>query len=69
MENFDSLRSRLFEVMDGLKDGSVDPEKANMICKTAQVIVNTLETEVKVIEAVGARPSQFMVEKNINRIK
>ena len=69
MENFDSLRSRLFEVMDGVKNGTIDAEKANMMCKTAQVIVNTLETEIKVIEAVGAKPSQFIQDKNINRIR
>jgi hypothetical protein len=73
MRNINDLRERLFDVMDGLKDKSIDTETAKGICQVGQVIVNTLDAEVKMYETVGGIPSGFILpnatNKTTNRIK
>jgi hypothetical protein len=73
MRNINDLRSRLFDVMDGLEKKTIDVETANAMCKAGQVIVNTLDAEVKMYEAVGGIPSGFILPNStsatINRIK
>jgi hypothetical protein len=73
MRNINDLRGRLFDVMDGLQNKTIDVETANAMCKAGQVIVNTLDAEVKMYEAVGGIPSGFILPNStsttINRIK
>jgi hypothetical protein len=45
--NIDDLRRRLFDAMDGLKDGSLGVDRARAISDMAQVIVNTAKVEVE----------------------
>lgn len=47
------LRDHLFEALEGLKDGSVDIDKAKAMAEVAQVIVNTAKVEVELIKTVG----------------
>lgn len=48
----EGLRERLFAVIDAVKAGSMDLEKAKTINDTAQVIVNSAKVEVDYLRAV-----------------
>ena len=50
----EDLRNHLFEVIEGLKDGSFDIEKAKVIADVGQVIVNSAKVEVDFIRATTA---------------
>ena len=50
-----ALRDVLFEVLKGVKDGSIDVEKAKAMNDTAQVLVNTAKVEIDYLKAVEAR--------------
>lgn len=48
----EGLRERLFAVIDAVKAGSMDLEKAKTINDTAQVIVNSAKVEVDYLRAI-----------------
>ena len=50
----EDLRNHLFEVIEGLKDGTFDIEKARMIADVGQVIVNSAKVEVDYLRVTGA---------------
>ena len=52
-DNFNEVRSILFETMRGLKDGSVKPEVAKQISDTAQTIINTVKVELDYVKISG----------------
>ena len=47
------LRESLFVVLEGLKDGTMEIDKAKAITNVAQTIVNSAKVEVDFIKAVG----------------
>jgi hypothetical protein len=56
----DGLRARLFAAIDGLRDGTLDIERAKTISDTAQVIVNSAKVEVDFLRATGRHESRFV---------
>ncbi len=48
------LRDHLFETMEGLRDGTIDPERAKAMSGVAQTIINSAKVEVDMVKAVGA---------------
>lgn len=54
------LRTHLFDALKGLKDGSIDIEKAKAISDIAQVIVNSAKVEVDYAKATGSKGSGFL---------
>lgn len=61
--NITALREHLFSALAGLKDGSVDIEKARAISGVAQVIINTAKVEVEYAKATGQAGSEFLLSK------
>jgi hypothetical protein len=57
--DIDQLRAKLFETMQGIKDGTVDVEKAKLISEIGQVIVNTAKVEIDYIRTTNRTQSQF----------
>lgn len=51
MNNINTLREHLFDTLKGLKDGSIDIEKAKAISGVAQTMINTAKVEVDYIKA------------------
>lgn len=47
------LRNIMFETLRGIKDGSVDIDKAKAINDTAQTIINSAKVEVDFVKATG----------------
>ena len=56
----DGLRERLFAAIDGVRDGTLDLERAKLINDTAQVIVNSAKVEVDFLRATGRHDSKFV---------
>jgi hypothetical protein len=54
------LRTHLFDALKGLKDGSMDIEKAKAMSDLAQVIVNSAKVEVDYAKATGSKGSGFL---------
>jgi hypothetical protein len=48
-----ALRSTLFSVLEGLKDGTCKIDQAKAINETAQTLINTAKVEVDFMRAIG----------------
>lgn len=55
-----TLREHLFDALKGLKDGTVDIDKAKAMSEVAQTIINTAKVEVEYAKATGATGSSFL---------
>lgn len=49
----EDLRDHLFETIEGLKDKSMDLDRAHAIVEVAQTIVNSAKVEVEHVKATG----------------
>jgi hypothetical protein len=54
------LRDHLFEVIEMLKDGVMEIEKAKAITDVAQTIINSAKVEVDFIKTVHGNGSDFI---------
>jgi len=59
-KNIDDLRELLFSAIEGVKDGTLDIEKAKMIGTLSQVMVNSAAVEVKHAQVTGQKGSNFL---------
>jgi hypothetical protein len=50
------LRSALFDTLRGIKDGSIDIEKAKAINDTCQTLVNTAKVEINYLLVTNTQP-------------
>lgn len=60
MSNLQALREHMFETLKGLKDGSIDVEKAKVMGEIGQVLINTAKVEVDFIRANNGGNSEFL---------
>lgn len=56
------LRTHLFAALDGLKDGSMEIDKAKAISDVGQVIINSAKVEVDHMKVAGGKGSGFIKE-------
>lgn len=54
------LRDTLFATLQGVKDGSVDLDKARAINDVAKTIVDTAKVEVDYLRVTGGGESEFI---------
>lgn len=54
------LRELLFDTIQGVKNGTVDTDKARVIGDLSQVMVNTAKVEVDFIKATNGDDSGFL---------
>ncbi len=54
------LRDALFDEIDGLRRGEVDPKRANAVARLAAEIVNTVKMEVEVEKYMTAKQASMM---------
>lgn len=59
MSDINQLRRSIFETIQGLKDGTVDVEKARVIGELSQVVINSAKVEVDYIRANGGGDAAF----------
>jgi hypothetical protein len=58
--NIEDLRTILFDTLRGVKNGTIDTEKAKTISEISQVIVNTAKVEVDHAKVTGSKGSGFL---------
>lgn len=62
----EDLRNHLFEVIESLKDGDMEIEKAKTIADVAQVIINSAKIEVDYIKVIdGVCGTGFIPVNNL----
>lgn len=59
-KNIDDLRELLFATIEGVKDGTLDVDRAKMIGELSQVMVNSAKVEVQYAQATGQKGSCFL---------
>lgn len=59
-KTINDLRDVLFSTIDGLKDGSLDIEKARAINDLSKTITETAKVEVLYLRAAGGGESTFL---------
>jgi hypothetical protein len=59
-KNIDDLRDLLFSAIEGVKNGTLDIEKAKVIGALSQVMVNSAAVEVKHAQVTGQKGSNFL---------
>lgn len=59
-QSIEDLRAALFATLQGVKDGSVDVEKARAINELGKTICDTAKVEVNYIKAAGGGESSFL---------
>ena len=65
MSNLQTLREHMFATLQGLKDGSIDIEKAKVMGEIGQVLINTAKVEVDFIRANNGGHSEFLENSGV----
>jgi hypothetical protein len=58
--DIEGLRQRLFETIDGLRNGKLSLDTARQIGEIAQVVVNSAKVEVDYLKTTDRRSSRFL---------
>jgi hypothetical protein len=59
-KNISDLRTALFEVIAGVRDGTIDIEKAKAVNELSKTIVETAKVEVDYLRVNGGGESSFV---------
>jgi hypothetical protein len=59
-KDISDLRAALFEVIEGVRSGAIDIEKAKMVNELSKTIVESAKVEVEFLEVTGATESKFI---------
>lgn len=57
--DINKLRETLFATLEGIKDGTIDTEKAKSINDVSQTIINTAKAEIEFAKVNGSVDSRF----------
>lgn len=58
--NINDLRGTLFETLKGIKDGTIDLDKARAINEVSKTIIDTAKVEVDYLKVNGGGESAFV---------
>jgi hypothetical protein len=58
--NIEDLRAALFATLQGVKDGSIDIEKAKAVNELGKTLCDTAKVEVEYLKASGGGESSFL---------
>jgi len=59
-KTIEDLREALFAMLEGVKDGSVDVEKARAVNELARTICDSAKVEVDYLRTTGGGESEFL---------
>lgn len=60
--NMATLQAHLFDVLQGVKSGSIDVERANAVCAVSQQLINTVKAESDFGHRTGQAVASSMIE-------
>lgn len=58
----DTLREHLFGVLQGVKDGKIEVDRAKVVCEISQTIINTAKAESDYAKATGMAVASSLIE-------
>lgn len=58
--SIEDLRKALFQTLQGVRDGSVDLDKAKTINEISKTLVDSAKVEVEFLKVTGGEQSQFL---------
>lgn len=64
-----SLRDIMFDTLRGVKNGTIEIDKAKAINDTAQTIINSAKVEVEFLKATGSPASTGFIGGGANKMK
>lgn len=59
-QDITALRAHLFATLQGVKDGSIDLDKARAVNEIGKTLVDTARVEVDYLRATGGGESRFL---------
>ena len=59
-KSIEDLREALFATLQGVKDGSIDVEKARTVNELGKTLCDTAKVEVEYLKAAGGGESTFL---------
>ncbi len=59
-KDIETLRNHLFDVIEGLKNGTMEIDKAKAISNVAQTMINAAKVEVAYAQVTGHKGSKFL---------
>lgn len=59
-QDLNALRAHLFSVLQGVKDGTIDTERAKTVNEVAKTLIYSAKVEVDYLKTTGAGESQFI---------
>jgi hypothetical protein len=68
MNNITQLRAALFETLQGVKDGTMEIDRAKAVSDVAQTIINTAKVEIDYIRATDANVTTDFIGGTQKRI-
>ena len=60
--NMATLQAHLFDVLQGVKSGAIDVERANAVCAVSQQLINTVKAESDFGHRTGQPVASSMIE-------
>ena len=60
--NMATLQAHLFDVLQGVKTGEIDVERANAVCAVSQQLINTVKAESDFGHRTGQAVASSMIE-------
>ena len=60
--NMATLQNHLFEVLQAVKTGDIDVERANAVCAVSQQLINTVKVESEFARNTGLAVSSSLIE-------
>ncbi len=66
--NITDLRDLLFDAIEGVRNGSLDTEKAKTINELSKTLVDTGRTEIDNAKITGAMSGEFLDTSQANRL-
>lgn len=60
--NMSTLQAHLFAVLQGVKSGEIDVERANAVCAVSQQLINTVKAESDFGHRTGQAVASSMIE-------
>lgn len=60
--NMATLQAHLFDVLQGVKTGKIDVERANAVCAVSQQLINTVKAESDFGHRTGQAVASSMIE-------
>jgi len=68
MSDINTLRQHLFAALEGVKDGSMDLDRAKAISEISQTIINSAKAETDRLKVTGGTGTTFIPSQDVQQL-